>query len=135
MRYLTTLPRRTLLQQTSLHIQPRVYHATTFKMSSSSSAQASQATPTKTPSAKEQSFIDSILKLYCLSPDHEAYSHYAEDAVFHDPVSIARGLDSIKSQFNGMPKIFARSETKSMSSLSHLVVLLRNPFRTRKRKS
>ena len=29
-----------------------------------------------------------------------------------DPVSIAKGLDSIKSQFNGMPKLFAESVTE-----------------------
>ena len=42
-------------------------------------------------------------------------SNIAENAVFHDPVSIARSLDSIKSQFNGMPKLFAESITESMS--------------------
>lgn len=65
------------------------------------------------PSGQEQQIIDDILCLYRLKPSHKAYSHYAENAVFHDPVSIARGLDSIKSQFNGMPKLFADSITES----------------------
>lgn len=68
--------------------------------------------PTRQPSQQEQKFIDDILLLYQATPTHESYSHYAEDAVFHDPVSIARGKESIMSQFNGMPKIFAESHTE-----------------------
>jgi hypothetical protein len=67
------------------------------------------------PSNQEKQLIDDVLCLYQLKPSHQAYSHYAENAVFHDPMSIARGLDSIKSQFNGMPKLFAKSITESMS--------------------
>ena len=68
--------------------------------------------PTKQATPEEQKFIDDILKLYQLEPNHQTYSHYRSDAVFHDPVSIAQGLDSIKSQFNGMPKLFAKSTTE-----------------------
>lgn len=79
-------------------------------------------------SSEEQRIIDDILKLYQLKPSEQTYSHYAENAVFHDPVSIARGLESIKSQFNGMPKIFAESETESMSvhsrSLPRMMLLI-----------
>lgn len=67
---------------------------------------------TRQPSDQEKQLIDDVLCLYQLKPSHQAYSHYAENAVFHDPVSIARGLDSIKSQFNGMPKLFARALRK-----------------------
>jgi hypothetical protein len=67
------------------------------------------------PGGQEQQIINDILCLYQLKPSHQAYSHYAENAVFHDPVSIARGLDSIKSRFNGMPKLFAESITESTS--------------------
>lgn len=63
---------------------------------------------------KRNKIIDDILSLYQLKPSQQAYSHYAENAVFHDPVSIARGLD--KSQFNGMPKLFAESITESTPS-------------------
>ena len=35
-----------------------------------------------------------------------------------DPVSIAKGLDSIKSQFNGMPKLFAESITEKCDLLA-----------------
>ncbi|KAF6218995.1 hypothetical protein HO133_005539 [Letharia lupina] len=74
--------------------------------------------PTRTPSASEQKLIDDVLKLYQLQPSEQAYSHYSEDAVFHDPVSIAKGLDSIKSQFNGMPKLFAESITEKCDMLA-----------------
>ncbi|CAD6587655.1 MAG: hypothetical protein ASARMPREDX12_002960 [Alectoria sarmentosa] len=74
--------------------------------------------PTRTPSASEQTLIDDVLKLYQLQPSEQAYSHYSEDATFHDPVSIAKGLDSIKSQFNGMPKLFAESVTETCDMLA-----------------
>lgn len=47
----------------------------------------------------------------------QSYAHYASTAVFHDPVSIAKGLDSIKSQFNGMPKVFESSTTQKCEVL------------------
>lgn len=81
-------------------------------MSTTETSQGSQ--PTKQPTPGQDKLIKSILKLYQLQPSHESYNHYAEDAVFHDPVSIAKGKESIMSQFNGMPKIFARSETKGI---------------------
>lgn len=45
---------------------------------------------TRQPSGQEKQMIDDILCLYQLKPSHQAYSHYAENAVFHDPVSISR---------------------------------------------
>lgn len=74
------------------------------------SSQGSLVTREATP--REQQLIDDILKLYQAEPNDQSYKHYAENAVFHDPVSIAEGKESIMSQFNGMPRIFARSETK-----------------------
>lgn len=78
--------------------------------------------PTRQPSASEQEVIDEVLSLYQAKPTEKSYSHYAENAVFHDPVSIAQGLPSIKSQFNGMPKAFSVSDTQSwrvLDSPSH----------------
>jgi len=83
-------------------------------MSTESSAGTHAA---RQPNAQEKKIIDDILCLYQLKPSHQAYSHYAENAVFHDPVSIAKGLDSIKSQFNGMPKVFAESITETCDVL------------------
>ncbi|KAK3066004.1 hypothetical protein LTR53_017805 [Teratosphaeriaceae sp. CCFEE 6253] len=72
---------------------------------------------TRQPSSTEKTIIDQVTSLYQCRPSDEAYSHYRKDAVFHDPVSIAKGLDSIKSQFNGMPKIFERSDTQKLEVL------------------
>jgi len=81
--------------------------------------QSSQGTlPTREASAEEQTFITDVLKLYQLEPSEKSYRHYADNAVFHDPVSIAKGKESIMSQFNGMPKIFARSDTKEVAVLA-----------------
>ncbi|KAJ8610082.1 hypothetical protein MRB53_038809 [Persea americana] len=85
-----------------------------YKMTTTSSAGVHA---TRAASGKEQEIIDEVLDLYQLKPSDKAYSHYAETAVFHDPVSIARGLESIKSQFNGMPKLFASSTTKKCDVL------------------
>lgn len=68
--------------------------------------------PAREATPAEKTLIDHVLKLYCLAPSEQAYRHYAEHAVFHDPVSIAKGKASIMSQFNGMPKIFAQSVTQ-----------------------
>ena len=70
------------------------------------------------PSSSEQELIDDVLKLYQLEPTEKAYRHYSPNAVFHDPVSIAEGLDSIRSQFNGMPKVFAESTTQKCDVLA-----------------
>ena len=74
--------------------------------------------PVRQPSSEEKQLIDDILLLYQLKPSEQAYAHYASTAVFHDPVSIAEGLDSIKSQFNGMPKVFAESTTQKCDLLA-----------------
>jgi ketosteroid isomerase-like protein len=71
---------------------------------------------TRQPKPEEKEIIDEVLDLYQLKPSEKAYSHYSETAVFHDPVSIAKGKKSIQSQFNGMPKIFSESITKRMLS-------------------
>ena len=68
-------------------------------------------------SGKAQKIIDEVLSLYQLRPTDQSYAHYRSDAVFHDPVSIAQGLESIKSQFNGMPKLFAKSDTQKCEVL------------------
>jgi hypothetical protein len=67
---------------------------------------------TRQPKPEEKEIIDEVLDLYQLKPSQKAYSHYSETAVFHDPVSIAKGKKSIQSQFNGMPKVFSESVTK-----------------------
>lgn len=84
--------------------------------STTSSSQGTHAT--RAPSTNEKRLIDNILLLYQLKPSEQAYSHYTENAVFHDPVSIARGIESIKSQFNGMPMLFAESTTEKCDVLA-----------------
>lgn len=72
---------------------------------------------TRQAKPEEQVIIDEVLSLYQLKPSDQSYSHYAPTAVFHDPVSIAKGLNSIKSQFNGMPKLFSESITQKCDVL------------------
>jgi hypothetical protein len=34
-----------------------------------------------------------------------SYEIYTPDAVFHDPIGISRGIDSIRAQFDALPKV------------------------------
>lgn len=72
---------------------------------------STKSLPTRQPTSAEKEIIDEVLSLYQCKPSEKAYSHYSETAVFSDPVSIAKGKKSIMSQFNGMPKLFAQSDT------------------------
>lgn len=58
---------------------------------------------TRQPKPEEKEIIDEVLDLYQLKPSEKAYSHYSETAVFHDPVSIAKGKKSIQSQLQVVP--------------------------------
>ncbi|CAK1365981.1 hypothetical protein CB0940_09573 [Cercospora beticola] len=69
------------------------------------------------PSASEQTIINEVLSLYQINPTDESYTHYHPTAIFHDPVSIAKGKESIMSQFNGMPKLFSSSTTQKCELL------------------
>lgn len=90
------LGRNILRNNLSIRTKPLFF--TAARMSSTS-------LPTRQPSSEERVIIDEILSLYQCRPSEKSYSHYADTAVFHDPVSIAKGKESIMSQFNGMPKI------------------------------
>lgn len=82
-------------------------------------AQRSKQRPTRSPNAEVKKVVDDILLLYQLKPSEQAYQHYRNDAIFSDPLSIAKGLGSIKSQFNGMPKIFSESTTEASAILEN----------------
>ena len=82
-------------------------------MSTTSMNQDTKTLAGRQASPQEQEIIDEVLSLYQAKPTDRSYAHYSPTAVFHDPVSIAKGLDSIKSQFNGMPKVFKSSTTES----------------------
>lgn len=89
------------------------YSPLTLKMSQTTTTTTSKGPlPSRPATSQEQTIINEILKLYCLQPSEQAYSHYTPTATFHDPVSIAKRLETIKSQFNGMPKLFGSSTTQ-----------------------
>ncbi|KDR85737.1 hypothetical protein GALMADRAFT_234798 [Galerina marginata CBS 339.88] len=58
----------------------------------------------------EQPIIKAIKELYSCKPKDTTFDIYAKDAVFHDPIGIANGVGSIRSQFFGLAKIFSRSD-------------------------
>ena len=40
-----------------------------------------------------------------------SYEIYTRDAVLLDPIGIARGIDSIRAQFNALPKVYYMCDT------------------------
>ncbi|KAJ3541126.1 hypothetical protein NM688_g6130 [Phlebia brevispora] len=88
--------------------------STRLRMPSSdpNATNASGLKPTETKSLKERQaepheseIIQSIKELYTCKPSEKTYSVYAQNAVFHDPIGIANGLESIRAQFNGLVKV------------------------------
>jgi len=58
----------------------------------------------------EEPIIKAIKELYTSNPTESTYSVYTKEAVFHDPIGIAQGLNSIRAQFNGLAKLFPRAD-------------------------
>ncbi|KAI1794050.1 hypothetical protein LXA43DRAFT_1121069 [Ganoderma leucocontextum] len=70
---------------------------------------ASGLTPNESKNLKERSvepheqpIIQGIKELYTCKPSNSTYEIYTTDAVFHDPIGIAQGVDKIRHQFNGL---------------------------------
>lgn len=58
----------------------------------------------------EEPIIMAIKEMYSCKPKDNTFDIYAGGAVFHDPIGIANGVNSIRSQFVGLAKIFSRSD-------------------------
>ncbi|KAF5385372.1 hypothetical protein D9615_001224 [Tricholomella constricta] len=83
----------------------------------SSSLNASGLNPSQSKALKERSahpheakIIQSIKEMYSCSPTDSTFDIYTENAVFHDPVGIAKGVTSIRAQFLGLAKIFSHAD-------------------------
>ena len=70
-----------------------------------------------------ESRVDEAHPVDKLEPVSSAYARYAPDASFHDPIGIANGLEAVKAQFNSMPKLFSKSETKGVKVLDNPAVV------------
>lgn len=66
----------------------------------------------------EERIVQSIKELYTCQPKASTYEIYTSDAVFHDPVGIAQGVDSIRAQFDALPKLFPRADINRFRILS-----------------
>merc|ERR1711939_433057 len=75
---------------------------------------------TREPTEAERPLLEAMKELYSCAPKNSTYDIYAPNATFHDPIGLARGLDQIRAQFNGLPKLFAKSTVDRM-------VVLENP--------
>ncbi|PIL31476.1 hypothetical protein GSI_06178 [Ganoderma sinense ZZ0214-1] len=87
---------------------------------------ASGLTPNESKSLKErnvepheQLIIAGVRELYSCKPTNSTYEIYATDAVFHDPVGIAQGVDKIRHQFNGLAQLFPRADIPAFRVLEN----------------
>ncbi|KAL0951629.1 hypothetical protein HGRIS_008310 [Hohenbuehelia grisea] len=64
----------------------------------------------RAPKDHESKIIQSLKEMYSCQPTENTFDIYARDAVFHDPIGIAEGLDSVRAQFIGLKKIFPRAD-------------------------
>ncbi|CAO1625725.1 unnamed protein product [Parajaminaea phylloscopi] len=69
----------------------------------------SKQLPTRAAREDEHQIIQGLRDLYSSAPTTSSYDMYTQNAVFHDPVSIAQGVKSIKAQFNALPALFPRA--------------------------
>ncbi|RDB29512.1 hypothetical protein Hypma_015872 [Hypsizygus marmoreus] len=99
-------------------LSPRsLVFATHISRRMSSAVNASGLQPSESKSLKErsiqpheESIIKGIKEMYSCSPTENTFKIYTEDATFHDPVGIAKGVESIRAQFFGLTKIFPRAD-------------------------
>jgi len=68
--------------------------------------QESKGLAERQPRQEEQAIVSAIKELYSCKPKEDSYHMYAPEAIFHDPVGIAKGVSSIRAQFNGLAKMF-----------------------------
>ncbi|KAI0003745.1 hypothetical protein BJV74DRAFT_764016 [Russula compacta] len=77
------------------------------------------------PDSSEARIILSLRELYSCKAQSSSYEIYTDDAVFHDPIGIASGIDSIRAQFDALPK--ARTHLFPRSVIQKLRVLENPP--------
>ncbi|KAF8274031.1 hypothetical protein EI94DRAFT_1714571 [Lactarius quietus] len=80
-----------------------------------------RALPERTvnPDAPEARILRSLQELYSCKPQKISYEIYTHDAVFYDPIGIARGVDAIRAQFDAFPKLFPRSDIQKLRVLKN----------------
>ncbi|KAM0791051.1 hypothetical protein ACM66B_004345 [Microbotryomycetes sp. NB124-2] len=62
--------------------------------------------------AERAQLVHDVMELFCSRPTLEILKKWWHpDAVFEDPIAIAKGFDQISHQWFGMPKAFPESKT------------------------
>ncbi|KAI0718935.1 hypothetical protein C8T65DRAFT_569813 [Cerioporus squamosus] len=89
------------------------------KNASGLSANETKGLRERQPEAHEEKVLQGIKELYTSKPTDRTYEIYAPEAVFHDPIGIAEGIKAIRSQFNGLAKLFPRADIPSFRLLEN----------------
>lgn len=77
----------------------------------------SRKLPVIQPSKEDEPIMEAIKTLYSCKPRESTYDIFAENATFHDPLSIAEGIARIRVQYNGLVKLFPRAEVNRFDLL------------------
>ncbi|KXN88841.1 hypothetical protein AN958_06710 [Leucoagaricus sp. SymC.cos] len=80
-------------------------------------SEESRALKERSMQSHEEPVITALKEMYSCSPKASTFNIYASDAVFHDPVGIAKGPKSIRAQFVGVSQIFPRAEIPKLRIL------------------
>ncbi|KAF9531933.1 hypothetical protein CPB83DRAFT_732373, partial [Crepidotus variabilis] len=70
----------------------------------------SKALQDRSAQPHEQPVITAIKEMYSCKPTATTFNVYATDAVFHDPIGIAPGRESVRNQFIALAKLFPRAD-------------------------
>jgi len=73
-------------------------------------SEESRALKERQPKSDENTIVTAIKQLYSCKPESSTYHVYDTDAVFHDPIGLAKGKGSIRAQFDGLAKLFPRAD-------------------------
>ncbi|THH21205.1 hypothetical protein EW146_g294 [Bondarzewia mesenterica] len=79
----------------------------------------SQALHERSAEPHEERIVQSLKEMYSCKPKNSTYDIYTSDAVFHDPVGIARGVNSIRAQFDALPKLFSHADIQKFRILAN----------------
>lgn len=123
--YLRTLT-QTIKPTTLQPLKPQTFITTTAKMSTPSDLKIEntniKTAPSVSLSSHQQTLVGSVLDLFAGRPSLAKLQLWADDAVFEDPITVAKGRKQFEPQWYGLQSAFSEIER-----LHHEVTSAGNP--------
>lgn len=82
-------------------------------------SEASKRLIEREPNEYEIPILMSLREMYSCKPQATTFDIYSKDAIFHDPIGIAKGVDSVRNQFTALAKLFPRADIPNMRVLTN----------------